>query len=158
MMRIIAAIAALVIGGHSAAIAQNVQNISSGNPAAVTAMDLSGKQCVGQFQVYSPKGNSQEQGAIRISLAQGGAPSATFERAFGLAQYKDAQSVTQFDPPGAVSNLKLTGNRMSFTNAYGVDWIFEMKKENGGITLVGSFDPKRANPGWVGGYASARCR
>ena len=118
------------------------------------AAELPGKTCLGWFAIPNPRGNTADQGAVRIVFANG---TATVETAFGMASYR-APNEAKFTPPDPVVGLQVTANEASLIRK-GSDWkLAAFRREGTAIVVKGQADPRRAQPTWVVANTQLTCQ
>jgi hypothetical protein len=118
------------------------------------AAELPGKTCLGWFAIPNPKGNTNDQGAVRITFANG---TATIETSFGMASYR-APNEAKFAAPDPVVALQVTANEAALTRK-GSDWkLVAFRREGPAIVVRGQADPRRAQPTWVVANTQLSCQ
>ena len=118
------------------------------------AAELPGKTCLGWFAIPNPKGNTTDQGAVRITFANG---TANVETSFGVPSYR-APNEAKFSTPDPAVGLQITANEATVTRK-GSDWkLVPFRREGTTIVLKGQADPRRANPTWVVANTQLTCQ
>ena len=141
------AIASVAIAAFigSSAVAQGAINL---------AAELPGKTCIGSFSIPHPKGSITDQGAVRITFANG---TAQVQTTFGVPAYR-SPAEAKFADAETVASLNMTANAMTFARRSS-DWKFSaVRREGPAIVLSGEADPRRARPDWTVAMASVTCQ
>lgn len=138
----------------SSTIAVLTANSAFAQPGIDLTTELPGKMCLGTYTIPSPKGNTTDQGAVRISFATG---SAQFQIMLGMAAYR-GPSEAKFPEAEPVTALHVTAGTVAFARKGG-DWkLNAIRREGTTIVLSGEADPRRGNPSWVVAMASLTCQ
>jgi hypothetical protein len=100
---------------------------------------------LGTFVIAKPAGYETDQGAVRVTFANGSAP---VQSAFGVPAFK-APAQAQFGPTEQVTALQVATKSVAFSRKSS-DWQYTAARREGtAIILTGTADPRRSHPNWV---------
>ena len=104
------------------------------------AQSMAGKTCYGTFET-NKAGGAYNRGALHVVFKAGSGSDGSVEVSPGK-EAMEAPEKAKYDAPGAVGDIKLAGNRLTFTGWKKVS--FDLSGD--GNTFKGRMDPRPSQP------------